>query len=406
MVPEGWTASSLGECVSFKSGGTPSKKNPDFWGGEIPWVSAKDLKTHLISDAIDHLTKEGAAKAKMASPSDILMLVRGMTLLKDVPIGFVTKPVAFNQDLKALVPAQDIDPLFMSYLLVAKKLVLMGLVNTANHGTGRLDTDLLKSLPLDIPPLPEQRKIADILSTWDEAIEKTEALLTNARIQKRALMQQLLTGKRRFPEFEGLSWQEVRLGELCDIRRGASPRPIKDTKWFAEEGRGWVRISDVTASETVQLTKTTQYLSPEGVAKSVPVEPGELIMSICATIGVPRIIGIPVCIHDGFVVFRKTEGRINREFLYHFIELVTERLKNSGQPGTQKNLNTTIVGNIQVPRITLAEQSQIASVLDEADSFISETRRDITKLRAEKKALMQQLLTGKRRVKVEDGYGI
>ena len=196
------------------------------------------------------------------------------------------------------------------------------------------------------------------------------------------------------------------MGELCDIRRGASPRPIKDTKWFAEEGRGWVRISDVTASETVQLTKTTQYLSPEGVAKSVPVEPGELIMSICATIGVPRIIGIPVCIHDGFVVFRKTEGRINREFLYHFIELVTERLKNSGQPGTQKNLNTTIVGNIQVPRITLAEQSQIASVLDEADSFISETRRDITKLRAEKKALMQQLLTGKRRVKVEDGYGI
>ncbi len=202
-MPEGWEAASLGDCVSFRSGGTPSKQKSEYWGGAVPWVSAKDLKTHRIGDAQDYLTEAGASAAKMADTNSILILVRGMTLLKDVPVGLVTRPLAFNQDIKALIANAEVDPLFLSCLFVGKKPAMMGLVNTANHGTGRLDTDLPKGLPLDLPPLAEQRKIPTIFSTWDRAIETTEALLATAHTQKRALMQELLTGKRRFPGFEG-----------------------------------------------------------------------------------------------------------------------------------------------------------------------------------------------------------
>ncbi|MGB6170064.1 MAG: restriction endonuclease subunit S, partial [Geitlerinemataceae cyanobacterium] len=259
-------------------------------------------------------------------------------------------------------------------------------------------SSLLK-LEIVLPSLPEQCKIAEILGAWDDAISTLEKLITAKRKLKQGLMQQLLTGKTRFKEFEGSEWETVKLSEIATIRRGASPRPIKDTKWFAETGRGWVRISDVTASDTY-LIKTSQYLSRLGVEKSVKVDPGDLIMSICATIGVPRIVGIPACIHDGFVVFRDFEDKINKFFLYHYINLIAAKLENSGQPGTQKNLNTGIVGDIEIIMFPLSEQEKIASVLSAADAEISTLEKQLAAYKQQKRGLMQQLLTGKTRVKI------
>jgi len=213
-------------------------------------------------------------------------------------------------------------------------------------------------------------------------------------------MQQLLTGRRRLPGFEG-ERKTIKLSKLCKIGRGASPRPIKDPKWFAESGRGWVRISDITASPTHELLSTTQYLSKEGTQNSVCVDPGDLIMTICGTIGVPKFLGIPACIHDGFVVFRKCSRNISLEFLYHFLYFISKKLVSSGQPGTQKNLNTGIVGNIDFPTINFQEQQQIATLLTTADKKITTLQQKLDCLQQEKKALMQQLLTGKRRVKVD-----
>jgi len=197
----------------------------------------------------------------------------------------------------------------------------------------------------------------------------------------------------------------VKISSVCNVRRGASPRPIKDPKWFASDGRGWIRISDVTASPTKELLNTTQYLSSAGADNSVCVDPGDLIMSICGTIGVPKVIGIHACIHDGFVVFRECQENLDLSFLYHYLGFITEKLASGGQPGTQKNLNTGIVGNTLMPWVSKAEQQKIATVLSTADQEISALQQKLDALKQEKKALMQQLLTGKRRVKVEGaGY--
>ena len=120
------------------------------------------------------------------------------------------------------------------------------------------------------------------------------------------------------------------------------------------------------------------------------------------TIGVPKIVGIPVCIHDGFVLFRDLNPELSLPFLFHFLELMTEKLASDGQPGTQKNLNTSIVGNIQFPDISKREQDDIAAILRLAGNEIRVSERQIEILRQEKSALMQQLLTGKRRVKLAE----
>ena len=253
---------------------------------------------------------------------------------------------------------------------------------------------------MDLPSLGEQRRIAEILSTWDRAIETSDQLIANSLEQKKAIAQQLLTGKRRLHGFKK-EWEFTKLGNLCTVRRGASPRPISDKKWFSDTGRGWVRISDVTRSNTERLENTDQYLSLEGSENSVAVDPGELIMSICATIGVPKFVGVPVCIHDGFVVFREVSEELHLPFLFYVLEHATERLALGGQPGTQRNINTGIVANILVPKIALKEQQAIAEILRCADQSLRNAKDQHRALREERAALIQQLLSGTRRIPID-----
>ncbi len=402
MVPEGWEATTLGDCVSFRSGGTPSKQKAQFWGGDIPWVSAKDLKSHRIDDAIDHLTEAGAASAKMADTNSILILVRGMTLLKDVPVGLVTRPLAFNQDIKALIAKADVDPLYLSYLLVGRKLAMMGLVNTANHGTGRLDTDLLKGLPLDIPPLPEQRKIADILSTWDRAIKTTEALLATARTQKRALMQSLLTGKRRFPEFEGQAWREVLFDEVFErVRRKNS---------VGNENTLTISGQDGLVSQQEYFNKRVAAADLSGYTLLVG---GDFAYNKSYSAGYPM--GAIKMLPDGqtgvvsslYLCFALANPEAHsREFFRHFFEAgcFNREIYKIAQEGARNHglLNVSVHdffrAKLRIP--DLAEQRRIAEVINLAEREEAYDRGVVEKLRTEKKALMQQLLTGKRRVAV------
>lgn len=271
---------------------------------------------------------------------------------------------------------------------------LLGLASPGGAGRNKTlgQSEFLK-IAIPCPPLPEQKRIAEVLSTWDGAIEAASRLVDNTIHLKRGLMQDLLGG----PQI--VSQQKLR--DLCTVRRGASPRPISDPKWFAEAGRGWVRISDVTRAPGQFLRRTAQYLSDAGTEASVTVNPGELIMSICATIGVPKFAEIPVCIHDGFVVFKEVSPKTHLPFLYYVLENATARLASGGQPGTQKNINTTIVGDIDVPDLPLKKQKEIAEILASADEMYRVALARLGSFRKERAALLQQLLTGKRRVSTE-----
>ena len=107
----------LGAVVTFKSGGTPRKSTAEYWDGDFPWVSAKDLKAPVIVDSINHLSTTGFAAANIAPADALLILVRGMTLHKDVPVSLAGRDVAFNQDIKALVVSEEISPKYLLYFL-------------------------------------------------------------------------------------------------------------------------------------------------------------------------------------------------------------------------------------------------------------------------------------------------
>ena len=183
-----WTRTTLERCGSFLSGGTPSKDHPEYWGGTIPWASAKDMKSLRLWDTVDHLTQLGAASgAKTATENSILVLVRGMTLHNDVPICLAKRPMAFKQDVKAIQANPGVDSQFLLYWLLARKPSLLASVDSASHGTGRINTEVLKNIEILLPPWAEQRAIAHILGTLDDKIELNRRMNETLEAMARAI---------------------------------------------------------------------------------------------------------------------------------------------------------------------------------------------------------------------------
>ncbi|MBW4641912.1 MAG: restriction endonuclease subunit S [Goleter apudmare HA4340-LM2] len=210
-----WIKTTLSSCVKLQSGGTPSKNNPDYWGGDIPWVSSKDFKSIRIYDTEDHITDLAVENgAKLVPPGTILLAVRGMRLAKELPLVEIQCTASFNQDLKALHCTELITPRFLLYWLLASSHQLMGKCDEAAHGTKRLQTQLLLSTPIELPPLTTQQRIAEILSTYDRLIDNN-----NRRI---ALLEQSihLLYKEWFVHLRFPGYESVRgATRFCEVRQ-------------------------------------------------------------------------------------------------------------------------------------------------------------------------------------------
>ena len=165
-------------------------------------------------------------------------------------------------------------------------------------------------------------------------------------------------------------WREHKFGELCDISRGASPRPIKD--YISDEGMPWVKIADATASGSKFITKTKEKIKLEGVSKSVTVRPGDLILSNSATPGLPRFMKIEACIHDGWMLLKNFRG-LDKEFAYWLLLHERMNLVAQGNGSVFTNLKTDILRNHRVSIPELKQQKAIAKLLNSLSDKIQNT---------------------------------
>ena len=219
-------------------------------------------------------------------------------------------------------------------------------------------------------------------------------------------MSELKAGKyQAYPEYKdsGVEWLEkvpsdwdiIKIKHLSAVKRGASPRPIDDPKYFDEEGSyAWVRIADVSASNTY-LEKTPQTMSELGSSMSVKLEPNQLFLSIAGTVGKPCINKIKACIHDGFVYF--PELKIPNKYLF-YVFAGEQAYKGLGKMGTQLNLNTDTVGDIKValPK-KLDDIGRIVRFLDhetaKIDMLIEKQQQLIKLLKEKRQAVISHAVT-------------
>ena len=291
-----------------------------------------------------------------------------------------------------------------------------------------LNVGAYQVLKINLPPLREQKKIAQILLTWDNAISVTENLLANSQQQKKALMQQLLTGKRRFG-WEGGYAYSVPQG-YAKSKLGALPSAwkvdlLEKHLWF-QEGPG-VRNHQFTETgiklfngtniqfNKIDLTNTTTHISSEeafGIYKHFLIDEGDLLIA-CSGISVDRFnekiafalsSHLPLCMNTSTMRFKVLDNHIlDIRYFQYFMQslLFKNQIRRQATGSAQLNFGPSHVGKCFVVIPSIEEQQKIAAVLSAADAETSTLEKKLACLKDEKKALMQQLLTGKRRVKVE-----
>ena len=421
MLPKGWKRSTLGDCTKLLSGSTPSKERQDYWSGEFPWVTVKDMKTPWLLRTGLTLTQAGKAAASVAPANSILVVTRGMALLKDLPISLAMRDVAFNQDIKAIVPNQGLDARFLAYQLQSKKHAVLDMVDTAGHGTGKLDTDLLKSVDLVMPPIPEQRRIAQILSTWDQAISTAERLLSNSRTQWHALLGITLHLPSANPDASSPSdnggfpasvqpgiptlppaatgWRRIQLRDhLREVRR---PVALKNDESYTlvtvKRSRGGVALREVLRGNEVKTP--TQFHVRTG---DFLISKRQIVHGACGIVP-PELDGAVVS--NEYAVLN-SDGEIDLRFLRYLSET-----RYFQQTCFHSSIGVHVEKMIfkadhwlnwpfNIP--PLEQQHRIVHIMETASRELASIAEQLKALKREKAALMSQLLTGKRRVKLLD----
>jgi restriction endonuclease S subunit len=219
VIPRGWTERPFSQCGTWLSGGTPSTENPAFWGGDMPWISASSLHSFLIRDSERRVTSLGAVNGTRLVPQGtLLFVVRGMSLKTEFRLGITQRTVAFGQDSKAVIPAAGIDGLFLAYAVKAMDRTILGMVDEASHGTGRLQTEPLQALSIRLPPFAEQQAIASVLGAIDLKIELNRDTNQTLESMAHALFSSWFIDFNNAPKIEsdGLpsGWRRGTLAEL------------------------------------------------------------------------------------------------------------------------------------------------------------------------------------------------
>ncbi len=276
-------------------------------------------------------------------------------------------------------------------------------------GDGRFNLnlkDFVNSL-IPIPPLKEQKKIAEILSSVDAVIEKTEQVIAKTEEVKKGLMQQLLTkgiGHTEFKQTEigeiPLEWEVVSIESFSTVIRGASPRPKGDPRYY---GGNVPRLmgADVTRDKKY-VTPKIDFLTEEGAKLSRQMSKGDFVIVCSGTVGLPAILAIDACIHDGFLALKDINPNVSKEYLYYIFTQLRQQLDSKAtHGGVFTNLTTQIVKEFKIALPSIDEQENISNILKGIDDKIDLEQKHMDKLSDIKKGLMQQLLTGKTRVKID-----
>ena len=372
----------LGDVCEIQSGGTPSRSIPDYWnGGTIPWVKISDFDGKYLNNTQEFITQKGLenSSAKMFYKGTILYTIfatLGETCILNID-------AATNQAIAGIKIIDDrIKNDYLYNFLISKK----SFINNIGRGVAQnnINLKILKALEISILTIEEQKQIANTL-------DKVTALIDKHKKQLEKLDELV---KARFVEMFGdvtnndKNWHIEPLGNLCDISRGGSPRPIEQ---YLGGTIPWIKIGDATDGDDIYLTKTKEKILEIGIKKSRLVKSGSLIFANCGvSLGFARIITFDGCIHDGWLSFENIDENLDKIFLLKSLNCMTEYFRSIAPSGTQPNLNTAIMKSYKqiVPPIEL--QNQFADFVKQVEKTKTEVQKSLEQAETLKKALMQK----------------
>lgn len=405
MVPKGWSIESLGNVTEkVGSGVTPRGGSNSYKLSGIPLIRSQnvlwgklDLSDVAYIDELQHNKMKGSFVYK----NDVLLNITGASIgraaVSDIDEANVNQHVC-------IIRSDELDSEYLkSFLLSFQGQKQIEQCQAGGNRQG-LNFEQIKSFKIPFPPLPEQQKIAKILSTWDKAIGTTERLIDNSTQQKKALMQQLLTGKKRLLDESGQrfagEFNQYRLGELVDIDKKSLGKNTPKNYEFE-----YISLSDVSTGTISKSLERHIFSSAPSRARRIVRENDILLATVR-----PNLKGFAKAKeeHDGFIASTgfavlSAKKDMSNDYVYHYLfsHHLTGQINALVVGSNYPAINSSDVGSLKILCPPLKEQQKIATVLTNADKEIELLEQQLADLQQEKKALMQVLLTGKKRVVVD-----
>lgn len=416
-MPQHWRAQPLGYLVRTMGGGTPAKEEPAFWSGSIPWVSPKDMKRPLIADSEDHVSQLALDRTvlRLIPPPAVLVVVRGMILDHTFPVAETTAPVTLNQDMKALLPRSGVVARFLAYALRGLESALLSLVEEAGHGTKKVRTDLWRKFELPVPPLDDQRAIADFLdqktAAIDALIAKKERLLVLLDEKRQALITQAVTKgldpsvrmKESGVEWLGpipCHWHVRRLAMITTRIGNGFVGPTRDI--LVDDGIPYLQSLHIKQGKVLFEKKyfvSNDWLRAHEKARLVE---GDLVIVQTGDVGQTAV--IPAQFHrvgcHALIIVRFKRGIGSGAYFARFFQshVGLELLLREQTGALHPHLECGKVRDLPVIVPPEREQAQILTRVDDMlgqfEQLVGRTERTIDRLREYRQALITSAVTG------------
>ena len=233
------------------------------------------------------------------------------------------------------------DPYFIYYYLTQSSVIesLQAIAEQSTSTYPSIKPSDIEDIELDLPELETQKKIGSTLRMLDRKIALNEEINENLQQQAQALFKSWFLDYEPWGGTAPNSWLHGKLGDYANIKRGGSPRPIQE--YLSDSGLRWLKISDVTGLQTPFIIDIKDHIIEEGLKKTVFLKAGSLVLSNSATPGIPKILDVDSCIHDGWLYF--PESRFSNEYLYLYFKYIRQQLVNLSNGSVFNNLKTDIL---------------------------------------------------------------
>jgi type I restriction enzyme, S subunit len=390
---DGWVEQTLDEVVTIINGGTPSTKRENYWGGEIVWITTTELTAFdgkRVNSSKRTITQDGLN-------SGPARMVRAGTTLVGTTATIGTCAMAacdltFNQQISGLIPKiNKLDDGFLFYWIQFAKPIFEGLA--AGTSFKRISTSVLKTVEIKFPPLPEQKRIVDLISSVDSYIESLQQQLDNARKSRNAVLHELLTAG-------GDDWLKTCLGDVADV---IDPHPSHRAPAVDDDGIPFIGIGDLRNSGDIDFAKARR------VSKNILEEHKARYDRSDFLIGLGRVasIGMVVRLPDertDYVVSPtlaviKAKDMLG-QFLFYLLEgpHSQEQFQRFKKGSTRESVGMQILRKIEVHIPSLPEQKRIVEIISSIDKAVDKTQLTITEAKNLRSGLLSDLLSGNHQI--------
>lgn len=381
-----WELKSLGSITKWYSGGTPSKDIEDYWGNGYPLISGASMHTDLLEESNVHITALGLQNgSKLAPKNSILLLVRGSMLFNRIPVGIAQKDLAFNQDVKCLIPSNGVLYQFIFQWFKSKESFIKNKVTSTGIGAGKLDTDDLQNLSFFQPTEKEQTKIASFLTTIDKKISQLNEQYQLMIQYKKGVMQKIFSQEIRFKDDNGEEfgeWIDKTLSDVGEIITGKTPSTQNPGLW--EGNILFITPTDLN-NRKIQM-KTERTVSGKGM-KILPIN--TIVFTCIASIGKMAITGRASITNQQInsIIVKKD----NFQFIYYALLNIVDFIKSTQSTTTMPIINKTEFSKFVIKVPCVREQTKIANFLSIIDDKIENLALQLEQVRNWKKGLLQQI---------------